>query len=295
MAKANINTPANLIKQDIPYSMLPHDIMRDDSISFDARGLWALMNGYADGWKFNKKHLMNVTGWGRDKLNNAIRALKDVGLLAITPTVGAGGKLNGQSWSLSYRGTENPQHGEDPPHKKNNSKKNNSNKKTLQKDKELSLEGGKQVSNPEEVFDKLWSEVLSKVPKSKKSYFSKKISRTRFDKIVKRRNNPISATRLANAILWFYSDVSQTREDRKYMKALQYVLKDELFYHFLHKGAYEQSKAEFTEDDLWAARGKTYLLHGWDHQWIKGHSRNLPERLRKHFPKADYKKLGWTE
>ena len=162
--------------------------------------------------------------------------------------------------------------------------------------KEFELESEKRTSNADEVFEKLWKHILGFIPKEKKSYFSKKISRERFYKIVKRKRNPISATRIANAVLWFYADDGQTKDDRKYMKALQYVLKDELFEIYLEKGAFTAKSASgATMDDVWAQRGKIYLRHGWDHSWLSGHSRETPQQYWKYFPESDWEKLGWKK
>ena len=162
--------------------------------------------------------------------------------------------------------------------------------------KEFELESEKRTSNPDEVFDKLWKHILGFIPKEKKSYFSKKISRERFYKIVKRKQHPISATRIANAVLWFYADDGQTKDDRKYMKALQYVLKDELFEIYLEKGAFTaKSSSGATMDDVWAQRGKIYLRHGWDHSWLSGHSRETPQQYWKYFPENDWETLGWRK
>jgi len=169
--------------------------------------------------------------------------------------------------------------------------------KNTQKDEEFKLTSPKSKSDPDVIFDKLWPKIYGLAPKEKKAHFSKKLSRTRFVKIASRKKDPISATRLANAMMWFYHDESQTKDGRKYMKAPQYVLQDELFEAFLTLGAFSQKKAAgATIDDLWAQRGRMYAVDRiWDHQWFDGPSHRVPQEFHKHFPKEDWGKLGWSK
>jgi len=284
MPKGNINTK-NILRNtpDVPFSMVPHELVRDENIPSNSRFLWVLMNGYAVDWEFNRKHLMNVTGWGRDKLSSAINGLKDAGLLDIVQVQDAAGKFERNDWRIFNRVTEKPLAAKPVTLRRTTSKNINS-KKTLQKS--------------EEVFEKLWSQVYPLVPAEKKSYFSKKISKTRFLKIVNRKKDRIPATRLANAIMWYYADIGQTKNDRQFMKTMQYVLRDELFDDFLKKGVFRAKSINETGPtmhDVWRRRGERYLRTGWDAQWMDRPVRLLEREYWVYFPKADWIKLGWSE
>ncbi len=96
------------------FTIVENRIMRDASLSSDARFLYALLVGYADGWEISYDRLRQVTGWGRDKLRKAVGELKDRGLLRIEATRVDDGTFRGWEWhvGLENRTSENPTFGE---------------------------------------------------------------------------------------------------------------------------------------------------------------------------------------
>lgn len=97
-------------RPDRKYAAIPNDMMRDTSISMDARGLLALLMTYADDWVFRKDHLMEVTGWGRDKFEAAMRSLRDAGYVEVKQQRSDDNRLAvGTTWIIrDNRGPENP-------------------------------------------------------------------------------------------------------------------------------------------------------------------------------------------
>ena len=291
-------------KPKADYSLLPNSIIRGD-MSSDARFLWAMLNSYDVQWTFNRKHLMGECGWGRTRFDGAIKELKHRGLLQISPVRGEAGTFTNSDWHLFSPEEASPVSGSptsvEPARGQPDNIRRQSNKKTntsgKNKQKEFELKSEARKADMEAVFEKLWKHILTICPPERKTHISKKVSRKRFENIVTRKVSSIPATRIANAMLWYYDDPGQKKEDRKYFKSPQYVLGDELFEPFLDRGAFTKETDEAQAwHDYWQRCGEIYRSTGWDHAWNKGrHSRHLPEEYRKYFPVEDYEKLGWRK
>ena len=68
---------------DVPFTMVPNDLLRDKSLSTDARFFMALLLSYQRGWRFNRTHLSDVTGWGETRWERVVAELKEAGRLVI--------------------------------------------------------------------------------------------------------------------------------------------------------------------------------------------------------------------
>ncbi|WP_170759958.1 hypothetical protein [Ruegeria lacuscaerulensis] len=91
------------------YAAIPNAALRDEDISIEARGLLALLMTYSDDWEFNKTHLRNVTGMGRDKFEKAMGELRAVGYVVLVQNRLENGQLVGSTWVIrDDRTPENP-------------------------------------------------------------------------------------------------------------------------------------------------------------------------------------------
>jgi hypothetical protein len=63
------------------YTVLPNQILRDDSLTLQAKGLFCMMASFPEGWDFTVKGLATVAGCGREKISAALRNLEDSGYL----------------------------------------------------------------------------------------------------------------------------------------------------------------------------------------------------------------------
>ena len=97
------------------YAAIPNAAMRDKSVSIEARGFLALLMTYADDWQFNRAHLMEMSGIGRDKFQRLMGELREAGYVALEQTREIGtGRLLGTEWVIrdergfSDREPENP-------------------------------------------------------------------------------------------------------------------------------------------------------------------------------------------
>lgn len=91
------------------YAAIPNAAMRNTAISMEARGLLALLMTYADSWVFRRDHLMEVTGWGRDKFSKHMGELREAGYVELVMDRAEGGKLIGTTWVIrdeNHRGPE---------------------------------------------------------------------------------------------------------------------------------------------------------------------------------------------
>ena len=63
------------------YTVLPNQILRVDSLTLQAKGLFCMMASFPEGWDFTIKGLATVAGCGREKISAALRNLEDSGYL----------------------------------------------------------------------------------------------------------------------------------------------------------------------------------------------------------------------
>ena len=63
------------------YTVLPNQILRDDSLTLQAKGLFCMMASFPEGWDFTIKGLATVAGCGREKISAALRNLEESGYL----------------------------------------------------------------------------------------------------------------------------------------------------------------------------------------------------------------------
>lgn len=63
------------------YTVLPNHILRDDSLTLQAKGLFCMMASFPENWDFTIKGLATVAGCGREKISAALRNLEESGYL----------------------------------------------------------------------------------------------------------------------------------------------------------------------------------------------------------------------
>lgn len=63
------------------YTVLPNQVLRDDALTLQAKGLFCMMASFPDGWDFTVKGLATVSGCGRDKISAALKNLEAAGYL----------------------------------------------------------------------------------------------------------------------------------------------------------------------------------------------------------------------
>lgn len=91
------------------YAQIPNDAMRDELLTIEARGLLALLMTYADEWNFSKKHLMRVSGMGRDRFEKTMNELRDAGYIELQPARDERGRLCGHKWLIRDSSNRSPE------------------------------------------------------------------------------------------------------------------------------------------------------------------------------------------
>lgn len=63
------------------YTVLPNQILRDENLSLQAKGLFCMMASFPENWEFTTAGLAKVAGCGREKIANALCNLEKAGYL----------------------------------------------------------------------------------------------------------------------------------------------------------------------------------------------------------------------
>lgn len=63
------------------YTVLPNQVLRDDALTLQAKGLFCMMASFPEGWDFTIKGLATVAGCGREKISAALKNLEAAGYL----------------------------------------------------------------------------------------------------------------------------------------------------------------------------------------------------------------------
>jgi hypothetical protein len=63
------------------YTVLPNQILRDETLTLQAKGLFCMMASFPENWDFTVKGLATVAGCGREKISAALKNLEDAGYL----------------------------------------------------------------------------------------------------------------------------------------------------------------------------------------------------------------------
>lgn len=138
------------------FTTIPNRILRDESISLEARGMLSLICSMSADWTFYRKEMMRLSGVGKGKYYKIINELKAAGILHIDDNRGDNGTFGGKIWSINLepctekRDMDAPctdlpcpdmtDVGEIETHKKNNLiKKNNLKEKSTKKDLDFVL------------------------------------------------------------------------------------------------------------------------------------------------------------
>lgn len=116
------------------FVMIPNAWMRDERLSYKARGMLAAAMTHADGFMLSEKGFTDRGTEGTAAIRAGIKEMRDAGYIVVKKKRGPGGRLLPQEWLITsppdHHSTEtqrevNTTGGESPP-KKTNSKKINS-------------------------------------------------------------------------------------------------------------------------------------------------------------------------
>ena len=97
-------------RREHPYVVLERDTLRMTSLSFKARGLWALCMTYPDDWEFQFEHLAAQSDVdGIYAVRAAFKELEAVGLARLERLRNDGGAFVGSRWVIYETQRLNPQ------------------------------------------------------------------------------------------------------------------------------------------------------------------------------------------
>ena len=82
------------------FTVLPNQLLRDPTLTLQAKGLFALMMSYPDDWEYSVRGLAADIGCGRDKVRSALQNLEDSGYLLREQVHTESGKFAGNLYVL---------------------------------------------------------------------------------------------------------------------------------------------------------------------------------------------------
>ena len=148
----------------------------------------------------------------------------------------------------------------------------------------------------EDIFEKLWKRVIEITPPDILTRHKKKYALGKFEKIVTRKKKPISASRIANAVPWFYASHEQTKKGGEFMSGLGPVLNSENFAHFLDRGVYDRA---VTKEDKkkanWQIRADYVNWNAGEWPSSAPSPQTCPAEYRELFDKKYWEDLGWEK
>ena len=137
---------------DDHFTQIPNDWLRDNRLSFKARGILAMLMSHRQGWSLSINTIANQNQEGKDAVRSAIQELENLGYLYRTQ-VNEGGRFGESIWVTQDPSdlpmTENPT--TDNPTTKNNNLKEEQFKNTKEQD----------------LFDEFWNVYPRKLDKAK--------------------------------------------------------------------------------------------------------------------------------
>jgi hypothetical protein len=86
---------------DDGWTRVPRNIIRDQSLSWKAKGLVAFLASHTDGFRITAEFIINAATDGRDSVRAGLRELRDAGYLAINQTRDATGRMGAARYILS--------------------------------------------------------------------------------------------------------------------------------------------------------------------------------------------------
>lgn len=82
------------------FTVLPNQLLRDPTLTLQAKGLFAMMASYPDDWEYSVRGLAADIGCGRDKVRSALQNLEDSGYLLREQVHTESGKFAGNLYVL---------------------------------------------------------------------------------------------------------------------------------------------------------------------------------------------------
>lgn len=83
------------------YTVLPNEVLRDETLNLQTKGLFCMMLSFPEDWDFSVSGLAKIAGCSRDKIRAALCNLEDAGYLLREQSHGENGKFSGNIYVLN--------------------------------------------------------------------------------------------------------------------------------------------------------------------------------------------------
>jgi hypothetical protein len=154
---------------DDHFTQIPNDWLRDNRLTFKARGILSMIMSHSQGWSLSINSIAATNQEGKDAIRSAIKELEDFGYLLRTQ-INEGGKFGEAVW-VTQDPADLPM--TDNPTTENPTTKNNNNKEEQVK------------NNTQELFDEFWTAYPRKLDKAKAfRAFKSALKRAKFEDIL---------------------------------------------------------------------------------------------------------------
>jgi hypothetical protein len=154
---------------DDHFTQIPNDWLRDNRLTFKARGILSMIMSHSQGWSLSINSIAATNQEGKDAIRSAIKELEDFGYLLRTQ-INEGGKFGEAVW-VTQDPADLPM--TDNPTTENPTTKNNNIKEEQVK------------NNTQELFDEFWTAYPRKLDKAKAfRAFKSALKRAKFEDIL---------------------------------------------------------------------------------------------------------------
>ena len=155
---------------DDHFTQIPNDWVRDNRLTFKARGLMAMLMSHSQGWALSISQISRHTLEGKDAISSAVRELEKHGYLIRTQE--NNGKFGEAVWTTRDPGVADYPMADYPTTENPHTKKNNIKEEHIK-------------NNIEPLFQEFWNEYPRKGDKTKSfRAFKNALKRARFEDIM---------------------------------------------------------------------------------------------------------------
>lgn len=108
MEGATLLSEIRIVRPEIPFAQVPHQVIEDPLLSWKAKGLFSYLVGRPPGWLIHRADLVKRSTDGESGLRSGIKELETQAYLSISKTRAERGRIGGTVWELHIPELDSP-------------------------------------------------------------------------------------------------------------------------------------------------------------------------------------------